>query len=34
MEYRIHDDGIPWKAIKGMHNIMPHGYGDVSIEQI
>ena len=32
-DFKEQYDGIPWKAIKGMRNVMAHGYGNISIEQ-
>ena len=32
-DFKAQYDGIPWKAIKGMRNVMAHGYGGISIEQ-
>lgn len=32
-DFKAKYNGIPWKAIIGMRNVMAHGYGNISIEQ-
>jgi len=28
------DNGVPWKQIKGMRNVIVHHYGNVDIEEL